>query len=237
MLNIAWLLLFSCTSSPPVAETHQTVLRDWAWPTANGTFVRHASGALVTPTEIIPYNDAIACNDDWFLSDVPNGIISFPSATPLVFPSAPAVQAATVERVAWRLSEVLPPVTGLTVGGVTDVAPAQDNGLLVRSVRKYRRSGPPILASVGIRDNTVVATLTDRAASTTLASFSATIPTLSAPTPLPIADLNNDSRLEWILYDNGSQPFRVWLDTALNPQPVLVSGAVSTPPSITCPRP
>ena len=232
----AWLLLFSCDNpeqSDHDAQSNKPV-HHWAWPIENGTLVQHKSGSLVTPTGVKSFTDAVPCSTDWYKVPIVDGLLTFTDAPEVTFAPAPAVQAATVERVSWRLRQALPPSTRIKLGGVSDIAPAVSDGLLVRSVRKHRRSGPPILAAVGIWENTLIAALIDREGATTLATVTETVPLLSKPTPLPIIDLNHDNQLEWLIYSNGPTPYRLVIEATLNPHPSLGASILAAQPSQLC---
>jgi len=82
---------------------------------------------------------------------------------------APAVQAHTLERAAWRLDEVLPP-RGKYSPAVTSAEPGKQRGVEVGSVAKTRRHGaPPVLLATGVRDCSAAITVLGVKADRTLA--------------------------------------------------------------------
>ena len=238
MQLFAWLLLFSCNNAQeqqqPEPVTSSETLHHWAWPAPNGTFVQQQAGVLVTHHGTVTYKDAKPCVEGWFEAPIKDGLITFPVAPMVTFEPSPAVQAATVERVSWRLRQALPASNQIQLGGISDIAPAVSDGLLVRSVRKYRRSGPPVLAVLGVLDNTLIVALTDRDAAKTLATAVETVPTPSMPTPLPISDLNGDGTPEWLIYSDGSNPYRLMVEATLDPRPALGEHTLATQPKHLC---
>lgn len=75
--------------------------------------------------------------------------------------AAPAIQAAMVERAAWRLDELLPDADRFSPAP-TSPDPSRARGVTVGSVAKTRRHGaPPVLVAAGHRDCTgIIAVLT-----------------------------------------------------------------------------
>jgi hypothetical protein len=134
------------------------------------------------------------------------GVVMTDNIEPVVFPRAPAVQAAVVERASWRLSELMGPPKGIEIGGQRVTAPSEHRGIFVRSVRKTRRSGPPWLVIVGQRDGQVGVVLSDKLATETYVGAVFDVPeaeTLRIRT-LPVWDLNGDGQRELVVYADGA---------------------------------
>ena len=90
------------------------------------------------------------------------------AATPEITP-APAIQAALVERAAWRLDELLPEVDRFTPLP-TSPDPSKSRGVDVGSVAKVRRHGaPPMLVVGGHRECTGMVAILDADAGQILA--------------------------------------------------------------------
>lgn len=83
-----------------------------------------------------------------------------PGGDVTAFQAPPMVSAATVERAAWRLAEVLGPPKGV-LPGVQSKDPTLHQGIRVRAVNKLRRAGPPWQAIVGEREDRVGVAIAD----------------------------------------------------------------------------
>jgi hypothetical protein len=117
-------------------------------------------------------------------------------------PEPPPVAAATIEKVGWRLDEVLPPADRFTPNTPsTDVS--QQRGVQVGTVVKMRREGgPPWLVASGTRNCDGGFVVLDSTASRTLvAERIATCDTLRVLNP---SDLDGDGNSELAVFDNDS---------------------------------
>ena len=117
-------------------------------------------------------------------------------------PEPPPVAAATIEKVGWRLDEVLPPADRFTPNTPSkDVS--QQRGVQVGTVVKMRREGgPPWLLASGTRNCDGGFVVLDSTASRTLvAERIATCDTLRLLNP---SDLDGDGNSELAVFDNDS---------------------------------
>ena len=247
VVGVAWLLAGGCSSEPsavgegavalpppadtvddnrvlPSTPTGEDVPWTPVWPTRDGRGVAAAPGRVVTAKGIVPIDQgALRCDGGYLVDGA--GVVALPPGPSVSFPSAPAIPASAVERAGWRLGEVLGPATGVQPGGRVDVEPAIHQGVQVRSVRKTRRSGPPVLVVVGEREGLVAVIMTDRDAGRTLAAavFEVEGPPYPFSGALPITDIDGDGELELIAY--GSAPdgasYRASLRARLDPKPAL----------------
>jgi hypothetical protein len=114
--------------------------------------------------------------------------------------TAPAVQAALVERVAWRLDALLP-AQGAYSSAAPQIEPARQRGVQVGSVVKMRRHhAPPVVLAVGVRRCTGVVSVLDVKGSESL--WSARIPdSCGRLRLLPPTDLDGDGALETAVFD------------------------------------
>lgn len=172
------------------------------------------AGRLVTPDGTIEAPAGAPCGAGRKV-DVAGDVIAFlPPGPAERFPEVPATMATQVERFAWRIGDVLGPRAGLRPGGRADVDPATWEGVTVRSVKKTRRSGPPLLIGVGDRDGTAVVAVTDRDADRTLAAATfADAGTVLLTTPA--FDADGDGLLDVFVYgtgDKGAARARVVVD-------------------------
>jgi hypothetical protein len=146
--------------------------------------------------------------------DEANPVLWLPPGEPFSFPKAAAVQAATVERAAWRLAEVLGPDDALVPGGRADSDPARHHGVSVRSVKKTRRNGPPVLVAVGDRRGRIAVAVLDKDAASVLASdvVDTGVDGGIAARSLPVWDLDGDGDLELVLFAEQGEIQRTDLD-------------------------
>ena len=133
-------------------------------------------------------------------------VLQVPNTAPATFPKAPAVQAAVVERASWRLGELMGAPGGIEIGGAKSSSPAEHRGILVRSVRKTRRTGPPWLVIVGQRGSKVGVVLADKLATESYKSAVFEVPEAAQLRirTLPVWDLNGDGKRELVLYADGA---------------------------------
>ena len=132
----------------------------------------------------------------------PRAVLALPAGTAAPEPrSTPAINAALVERAAWRIDELLPPRDAFSPA-VTSPDPALQRGIRLSSASKGRRAGaPPILFAVGARDCvTQVAVLSDDASEALASDRLEGV--CDPPRALPPADLDGDGALEVALYSD-----------------------------------
>lgn len=145
---------------------------------------------------------------------------------------APAVSAVWVERAAWRLGEVLGPAEGIIPGGRSEKEPARHHGARVRSVRKTRRVGPPVLVIVGERRGRVAVLITDKEADQVYDSVVFAVPGPPWPSSqaLPVQDLDGDGAQELVVYgDHAEGPaFRASLAVDLGVDPRMELQRIDT---------
>ncbi|MCB9780085.1 MAG: hypothetical protein H6742_16080 [Alphaproteobacteria bacterium] len=110
-------------------------------------------------------------------------------------PEAPAIQAALVERAAWRMDELLPDLDPFAPAPEAGV-PSRSRGVEVGSVVKARRkNAPPVLIATGHRECRGVLAILDLEASEVLVQDS--LPdTCDKVRVLPPADLDGDGNRE-----------------------------------------
>ena len=132
-----------------------------AWPAGEGrvAFDGAPTGLLVSDAGTAPVVGAQPCGA--LQQTEGSGALWLPTGEPVTHPPAAVVTAALVERAGWRLAEVIGPGAGIAPG-VDAPDPAVHNGILVRSIRKIRRKGPPWQVVVGERRSQVVVALTDK---------------------------------------------------------------------------
>jgi hypothetical protein len=238
------LLLFGCTSrteepaAAPVLASPGPVA--WAW--REGQSVRVPVGSdgrkIVTALGVVPVGTVEVCGADlraeWPVAEPPVVVVS--GEAPFhAFPKPPAVQAAVVERIAWRMAEFLGPRQGLVAGGPAEKDPAKDQGVVVRSVRKTRRNGPPVLVAVGSRDRDLVVLIADRDGETVLATARAEWPGPDVkPSALPVVDLDGDGTQELIVYADGPEARRLWYTVRLEGKPSLTMVDAASGPKQPC---
>ena len=165
-------------------------------------------------------------------------VLMVPSQALMRFPKAPAVQAAVVERAAWRLGEVMGAPKGIELGGRTVASPAEHRGIRVRSVRKTRRQGPPWMVVVGQRDDEISVALTDKEATKVLASVVIQVPeveTLRLRT-VPVHDLNQDGQQELVVFADGADGsgVRAVFDVDMGPKAAVRLNGVQTRRGVVC---
>lgn len=193
-------------TAPPVAPSEPVDQSRWpvqpAWPMGDGLAWVPASGRLVTPSGAVAVTVTDGCAGGWTVPTDQPPVAWLAEGEPITFSPAPSLQAATVERVAWRLAEVMGPREGLRPGGRVDMDPALFDGVEVRSVRKTRRQGPPVLVAVGDRDGQAVVAILDRDAAAVLASDVIALDEAAAaqPSTLPIQDLDGDGTLDLVVW-------------------------------------
>lgn len=211
MVSFALTILLGCSLENDQRE-HSTqdpgqLPTDWelAWPVLEGTIVSAPTGHLYTEKGLIPYQ-ASTCGS-WYFTETKGGIFTTASASNPKLPPTPAVQAAVVERAAWKLGEILGDDDSLALGGRAEKDPATHKGIRVRSVKKTRRQGPPVLAVTGQRRGSIIAAITNRNATETLSSvvFDVDGPPWTNATTMPIADYNQDGQLDWLIYGQHGQ--------------------------------
>lgn len=168
-------------------------------PSCQGASVDQAVARLLTPVGVQGLQAPLPAHA---LAGLPAGEI-------LDFPKAPANAAATVERASWRLAELLGPRQGLVPGGATESDPALHQGIRVRSVRKTRRQGPPMLVVVGDREDQLVIALMDKEASEVLASdvITGPAPAWERAGATPLWDLDGDGSRELVLWADAQQHY------------------------------
>lgn len=179
-------LLLACTSTappsaPPAAQTPATdsrraepapepgwgalLFRDEVWMrTGGGEVAVGPKGAqTLQPTGSVGGCGPIVQEAEGAMFALPEGKPA-PEITP-----APPIQAATVERAAWRLDELLPPLDRFApLPSSPD--PSRSRGVNVGSVVKVRRpSAPPVLVATGYRECTGVLAVLSADAGQTLA--------------------------------------------------------------------
>ncbi len=191
------------------------------------------SGRVVTSSGIEALN-GVSCGTavraPWTATVRP--VLAVGSGETLTFPKAPAVEAATVERMAWKMAEFLGPPRGIVPGGPGERDPARDQGVLVRSVRKTRTNGPPVLVAVGYRDADLAVLITDREGERVLASVRVEWPEESGePQVLPVADFDGDGAPELVVYGEGSKPIRRVFRVAFEGAPRIEAFAPSPMPA------
>lgn len=222
---------------PSATPTGEEVAWAPVWPTTDGRGVAADRGRVVTAKGIFALESTERCGDGVVVEDA-RAIVSLPPGPPRVFPTAPAVPASAVERAGWRLGEVLGPAPGVQPGGRVDVEPAIHHGVQVRSVRKTRRSGPPVLVILGERGGRVAVVITDRDAGKTLAAtvFEVGGPPFPFSGVLPITDLDDDGELELIAYGSArdGRSYRASLRARLDPKPALTVLRLDTGESHAC---
>lgn len=210
------------------------------FPTADGGWVvPTGDGRIVTLAGVVPVPKGVPCGAGLKITH-PTEVFAFlPPGAPESFGEVPSTMAAQVERFAWRLGDVLGPRPGLRAGGSSDVDPATWEGIHVRSVKKTRRSGPPVLVGVGDRDGTVVVVVSDRDAERVLGSATFVDPLPGqqpVPGTVPAFDADGDGNLDVFVYGKAEQGvFRARV--AIDPgEPVRVAGsaALASAP-IVCP--
>jgi len=117
-------------------------------------------------------------------------------------PEPPPVAAATIEKVGWRLDEVLPPADRFTPNTPSrDVS--QQRGVQVGTVIKMRRQGgPPWYVASGTRNCDGGFVVLDSTASRTLVAER--IPTCDTLRVLNPSDLDGDGNAELAVFDDDS---------------------------------
>lgn len=167
-------------------------------------------------------------------------VLLVPAERPMSFPKAPAVQAAVVERAAWRLGEVMGAPEGIEVGGRRVTSPAEHRGIRVRSVRKTRRNGPPWMVVVGQRDEQIAVALTDKEASETVASMVIDVPQVKnlRLRTVPVADFNQDGTQELVVFADGvdGSGMRAVFSVDMGPKGAVGLDGVQTRGPLDCAR-
>lgn len=212
-------------------QTHPDVPWRGAWPVVAGVWVP-GPGRVGARSGLSAARRAEPCAGGVLVDDPGGGVAWFPPGPDVVFEDAVPVPAAAVERATWRAAEALGPATRVQPGGRTDIAPAQEDGVVVRTARKTRIEGaPPVLATVGERDGQVAVLLVDRDGSVTQAGV-----VFAAPGPdvvsgaLPIRDYDGDGTLDWLVYGNApdGSGYRATLRVTLRPRLALELLALET---------
>ncbi|NOY28072.1 MAG: hypothetical protein GXP62_19580 [Oligoflexia bacterium] len=139
--------------------------QDGVWYRTGGGVLAASSRAAVT---LKPTGSTGVCGD--VVADPKGAMIVLPTgASPPALTPAPAIQAALVERAAWRLDELLPDLDRFSPAP-SSPDPSRARGVEVGSVAKVRRHGaPPILVATGHRDCTGVIAVLSADASSALA--------------------------------------------------------------------
>jgi hypothetical protein len=174
-----------------------------AWPLPDDKAWVPGPGRLVTTKGIVDVKQGEPCGDGIAVPSEDHPVAWLPPAEGAApFPMAPAVPAAFVERMSWRLGEVLGPPTGLVPGGRIENDPALYQGLEVRTIRKTRRQGQPVLIGLGDRSGKVAVAITDREAGKTYSSDVVDMGAAPWPVPaqLPAQDYDGDGKSEMMVY-------------------------------------
>ena len=165
--------------------------------TGGGTLAAGPKGTVtLAPTGSTGACGAIVADPAGAMITLPVGA-SAPTLTP-----APAIQAALVERAAWRLDELLPTADRYTPLP-TSPDPSRARGVVVGSVAKVRRHGaPPVLVAAGHRDCTGVIAVLDAEAGRVLAWDQLT-GSCEPLRVLPPNDLDGDGHRELAAWSRG----------------------------------
>ena len=158
----------------------------------------------------------------------------------MTFLKAPAVQAAVVERAAWRLGEYMGGPKGIEIGGSATKSPSEHRGIRVRSVRKTRRQGPPWMVVVGQREEQIGVALTDKLALESYAGLVLEVPEVASLRlrTLPVFDLNQDGQEELVLFADGADGsgIRIVLNVDMSDAKTLSVDGIVTQGPIHCGR-
>lgn len=129
-----------------------------------------------------------------------HAVLALPAGKTATVPDpAPANQASTVERAAWRLDELMPARDAFSPAA-TSPDPALQRGMRVASVVKTRRTGaPPVLVASATRDCVAVVAALDREASKAL-SWDRLDKVCEPLALLPAADYDGDGTRELAAY-------------------------------------
>ncbi len=204
--------------------THPEVPWRGAWPVVSGVWVPER-GRVGARTGLTATRNEQPCAGGLWVDDPGGGVAWFPPGPDVAFEDAVPVPAAAVERATWRAAEALGPATRVQPGGRTDIAPAQEDGVVVRTARKTRIEGaPPVLATIGERDGQVAVLLVDRDGSVTHAGVVFASPGADVVSgALPIRDYDGDGALDWLVYGNApdGSGYRATLRVTLRPRLAL----------------
>jgi len=164
----------------------------------DGTWYRTGGGELAaTPKGAVPLQPSGSigpCGD--VIAEATGAMIVLKAgATAPAITPAPPIQAALVERAAWRLDELLPAMDPFSPAP-TSQDPSRARGVEVGSVAKARQvGGPPILVTAGHRGCAGVIAVLD-AEATRVLSYDVLDQACEPLRVLPLNDLDGDGRRE-----------------------------------------
>jgi hypothetical protein len=181
---------------------------------------------MVTASGTEPVESGVECAGGLWVATESVALAWLPPGAQLAFPAPPAVQAALVERVAWRLEPLLPAPT-LLRGGKEEPDPARFKGVSVRSVRKTRRDGPPVIIALADRQGEGILAVLDREAEGVLAHERFPLgDSTVVPHVLPAFDANGDGLHETVVWGGeGEHAFRSLFSVDLRAQVALIRGS------------
>jgi len=202
---------------------------DWvaAFPLGDGEAMVECGspGRLLTPKGTEPIEVLGACGSGHRVVAGGLALLGLPPGQPISPLRPPANSAALVERAAWRLAEVLGPEQGLRPGGAQAADPALFEGIRVRTVRKTRRMGPPVLVVVGDRRGRIASAIMDREAERVIDSDLLDTGAVgwTEVGATSAADLDGDGQQEVAVWarGEGGAALRVVYRVDLGPEPAL----------------